>query len=199
MTLDDIKNICEIINNSTLRAHRRFLKSAQYAGLGIPESYVQSENFISLSKKYSQYYDIIMESRLIQLGFENRGNTDIVIGNFYEPANPIIKCIIEFKKLRHSSSFSGDLIRLNSILKHNSSNYCIISAYTSRSTKVNINNIIKNSIIKNNITNDNRYIFDLFRSDTVPTIGRPRNMNGSLVPGNPRYFSNVCIVMRLNS
>ena len=193
-----INDVCNAINRSTLRAHRRYLRSAQYAALGIPEFYIQSESFTELSRMYSTEYDLMMEPRLSQLGLTNQGNVDLVIGNFYDPDEPRVHFIVEFKRLMNTDSFYGDLDRLIQIINHGLTRFCIISAYTSRSSRENIDELINNSIKNNNIFQNNNYSFGYFRSEIVYTIGRPRMINGRLVSGAPRYFSNVCISISKN-
>lgn len=197
MNLDDVRNICDVVNKATLRAHRRYLRAAQYAAMAIPESYVQSESFISLSRKYGRIYDIIMEPRLIQIGFDGIGNTDLVIGDFYEPDEPKVDCVVEFKRLTHYKSISADLERLRSILEQDGAPYCIISAYTSRSNGENIENFIEYVKNRNGITEtDHRYNYECVRSENVETIRRPQRRNGTLISGNSGCFSNICIAMR---
>ena len=193
-----IEDVCAAINKSTIRAHRRYLRSAQYAALGIPEFYIQSESFIELSRIYSREYDLIMEPKLSQLGLTNLGNVDLVIGNFYDPSAPKTDFIVEFKKLNKIDSFYQDLSRLIQIIDRGLAKVCIISAYTARSSIKNIDEIIENSKNSNEIFHNNNYLFDYFRSDTVYTVGRPQMINGTLRSGVRRYFSNICISIRKN-
>jgi hypothetical protein len=125
--------ICELVSDSLVSAHDKYLEMSGYGALDIPESYLASFAADVIHNVYGRKLIVRLEASFASIGVAaknlRRKRIDIVILRKFLHKSPRLSYVVELKKSGSVAGIKADIKRLATVIKQIPNTKCIMACY----------------------------------------------------------------------